>query len=143
MGDDEVVRWMVFAHPFTEADGRRWLETHLPAEGSFVIAGPDDGLLGAVWVRDAGEGRGQIGYWTAPWARRRGAASEGLRQLVPRAFGLGYARLQLLVDPANAGSLAVAENAGFQREGVMRAWQELRDERPDLIMYSLLPRDME
>jgi len=45
MNDPEIVRWMVFADPFTDADGRRWLETHLPAQGSFVIAGEDDGLL--------------------------------------------------------------------------------------------------
>jgi RimJ/RimL family protein N-acetyltransferase len=143
MNDAEIVRWMVFADPFTEEDGHRWLERHIPAPGSFVITGPDDDMLGAVWVRDAGEGRGQIGYWTAPRARGRGVASEGLRQLVAGAFGLGYERLQLLVDPANAGSVGVAENAGFVGEGVMRGWQELRGERADLIMYSLLPRDLE
>jgi [ribosomal protein S5]-alanine N-acetyltransferase len=142
LDDEEIARWMVFPYPFTEADGRDWLDRHLPASGSFAVTGEDDELLGAVWVRDVGEGRGQIGYWTAASARGLGVASGALRQLVGRAFELGYQRLQLLVDPTNAGSARVAENVGFRREGVMRGWMELRGARPDLVMYALLPGDV-
>jgi RimJ/RimL family protein N-acetyltransferase len=70
-------------------------------------------------------------------------ASEALRQLVGRAFELGFARIQLLVDPENTASVRVAENAGFRREGVMRGWMDLRGSRPDLVMYALLPGDVE
>jgi RimJ/RimL family protein N-acetyltransferase len=140
--DEEIARWMIFPYPFTEADGREWLDRHLPALGSFAVTDEGGELLGAVWVRDVGEGRGQIGYWTVARARGRGAASGALRQLVDRAFKLGYERLQLLVDPANAASARVAENAGFRREGVMRGWMQLRGSRSDLVMYGLLPGDV-
>jgi ribosomal-protein-alanine N-acetyltransferase len=139
--DGEIARWMVFPYPFTEADGQDWLDRHVPASSSFAVTDDDGELLGGVWVRDVGEGRGQIGYWTAAAARGRGVASGGLRQLVDRAFELGYERLQLLVDPANVASARVAENAGFRREGVLRGWMELRGSRPDLIMYGMLPGD--
>jgi ribosomal-protein-alanine N-acetyltransferase len=140
--DEEIARWMIFPYPFTEADGRDWLDRHVPASGSFAVTEEDGELLGAVWVRDVGEGRGQIGYWTAARARGRGVASGALRQLVDRAFELGYERLQLLVDPANAASARVAENAGFRYEGMMRGWMQLRSSRPDLAMYGLLPGDV-
>jgi RimJ/RimL family protein N-acetyltransferase len=140
--DEEIAHWMVFPFPFTESDGREWLDRHVPASGSFAATDERGELVGAVWVRDVGEGRGQIGYWTAAKARDRGVASGALRQLVDRAFELGYERLQLLVDPANAASAHVAENAGFRREGVLRGWMELRGSRPDLVMYGLLPGDV-
>jgi RimJ/RimL family protein N-acetyltransferase len=140
--DAEIARWMVFPSPFTEADGREFLARQGAGSGSFAVTGDGDELLGAVWVRDVGEGRGQIGYLTVAKARGRGVASEAVRQLVDRAFELGYERLQLLVEPANAASARVAENAGFRREGVMRGWMELRGSRPDLIMYGLLPGDV-
>jgi RimJ/RimL family protein N-acetyltransferase len=142
MNDPEVVRRMVYPSPFTEQDGREALQLYSSAPGSFAVTDDDDGLLGAVWVRDVGEGRGQIGYWTRPHARGRGIGSEALRLLVPRGFGLGFARLQLLVDPENVGSVRVAENAGFRREGVLRGWMDLRDGRRDLIMYGLLAGDV-
>jgi RimJ/RimL family protein N-acetyltransferase len=140
--DAEIARWMVFPSPFTEADAREFLARQGAASGSFAVTGEAGELLGAVWVRDVGEGRGQIGYWTAAAARGRGVASQALRQLVDRGFELGYQRLQLLVEPANAASVRVAENAGFRREGVMRGWMELHGSRPDLVMYALLPEDV-
>jgi [ribosomal protein S5]-alanine N-acetyltransferase len=142
LNDAEIARWMPFPAPFTETDGREFLARQVAASGSFAMTGENDALLGAVWVRDVGEGRGQIGYWTAALVRGRGVASEALRQLVDRAFELGYERLQLLVESANAASARVAENAGFRREGVMRGWMELRGSRADLIMYGLLPGDV-
>jgi [ribosomal protein S5]-alanine N-acetyltransferase len=142
LGDAEIARWMVFPSPFTEADGREFLARQGAASGSFAVTGENDELLGAVWVRDVGEGRGQIGYLTVAEARGRGVASEALRQLVDRALEFGYERLQLLVEPANVASARVAENAGFRREGVVRGWMELRGSRPDLVMYGLLAGDV-
>jgi RimJ/RimL family protein N-acetyltransferase len=143
LDDEAIAHWMVFASPFTEADGRQWLEVHAAVPGSFAVTGDEGELLGAVWVRDIDEGRGQIGYWTAAAARGKGIAGAALRQLVDRAIALGYARLQLLVEPENVASARVAENAGFRREGVMRGWMELRGSRRDLVMYGLLPGDLE
>ncbi|HYZ52968.1 MAG TPA: GNAT family protein, partial [Streptosporangiaceae bacterium] len=50
-------------------------------------------------------------------------------------------RVELYVEPWNTASIRTAERAGFQREGLLRSWQELGGERKDMFMYSLLPAD--
>jgi RimJ/RimL family protein N-acetyltransferase len=35
----------------------------------------------------------------------------------------------------------VADRAGFTREGLLRSWDELKGERVDYLMFSLLPSD--
>lgn len=45
------------------------------------------------------------------------------------------------VEPANVGSVRVAEAGGFTREGVLRQRLVLRGRRVDVAMYSLLPGD--
>ncbi|MER5604223.1 GNAT family protein, partial [Streptomyces sp. NPDC002265] len=47
-------------------------------------------------------------------------------------------RLELWVEPWNTASVRTAERAGFQREGLLRGWQQVGDERRDMFMYSLL-----
>ena len=48
-------------------------------------------------------------------------------------------RLQLFTDVDNPASMRVAERAGFAREGTLRNWYDLRGERRDAVMFSLLP----
>lgn len=80
---------------------------------------------------------GEIGYLLWPQARGRGVITRAVCLLARWAFdALGIARLQILVDPDNHASLAVAERAGFTREGVSRSW---RGPGEDRIVYSLLP----
>ncbi|ALO06192.1 Acetyltransferase, including N-acetylase of ribosomal protein [Streptomyces venezuelae] len=50
-------------------------------------------------------------------------------------------RLELYVEPWNTASVRTAERAGFQREGLLRGWQEVRSERRDMYMYALLDGD--
>ena len=53
----------------------------------------------------------------------------------------GIERLELYVEPWNEGSWRAAEHVGFQREGLMRRWETVGDQRRDMFMYSLLPSD--
>jgi [ribosomal protein S5]-alanine N-acetyltransferase len=39
-------------------------------------------------------------------------------------------------------SFAIAEAAGFRKEGLLRSWQEVGGERKDMFMYSLLPAEV-
>ena len=48
-------------------------------------------------------------------------------------------RLQLFTDVDNPASMRVAERAGFAAEGMLRNWYDLRGERRDAVMFSLLP----
>lgn len=85
----------------------------------------------------------QVGYWVKREARGRGVATRALRLLSRWAFDeLGARRVQLIAQPENLASQRVAEKAGFQREGLLRAYAELKGRRPDFHMYSLLPGDL-
>jgi RimJ/RimL family protein N-acetyltransferase len=112
-----------------------------------VIADPrSDALLGSVALMrfDWDEHRAEIGYWLAPQARGRGVATRAVALLARWALReLGLARLAITTDVDNLPSQAVAERCGFTREGVLRAFQERNGRRFDVVMYSLLPEDLE
>jgi RimJ/RimL family protein N-acetyltransferase len=55
---------------------------------------------------------------------------------------LRLARLALLTDVDNAASQRVAERAGFTREGILRAHEERKGKRHDVVAYSLVPADV-
>ena len=41
----------------------------------------------------------------------------------------------------NERSQRVAARCGFSREGVLRAWEPVKDEQPDVVMWSRLVND--
>jgi RimJ/RimL family protein N-acetyltransferase len=86
------------------------------------------------------KGRASIGYWIAPGFRRRGYAASALRVLVDWASTLPeIKRLELYVEPWNEGSWRTADACGFLREGLLRSWEQVGDERRDMYMYSYIP----
>jgi [ribosomal protein S5]-alanine N-acetyltransferase len=135
---------------FTEDEGRRFIERQWSRAGqgtgySFAIADAGtDRAVGQVglWLKDIGDGRASIGYWVVGSARGRGAAGSAVRALAAWAHqGLHIPRLELYVEPWNTASIETADRAGFQREGLLRSWQEVGDERKDMYMYSRLAAD--
>jgi [ribosomal protein S5]-alanine N-acetyltransferase len=135
---------------FTEDEGRRFIERQWSRaeQGtgySFAIAdvGTDRavGQIG-LWLKDLGEGRASVGYWVAGSARGRKAAGLALQALALWALHeLQIPRLELYVEPWNTASVITAERAGFQREGLLRSWQEVGGARRDMYMYARLPGD--
>ena len=113
---------------------------------SFVIAdATSDAFLGTVALLrfDWEENRAEVGYWLASWARGRGVATRAVTMLARWALlDLGMARLSLMTDVDNVASQAVAERAGFTREGVQRSYLKRDGRRFDIVMYSLLPGDL-
>jgi predicted acetyltransferase len=69
---------------------------------------------------------GHIGYSVRPSARRRGHATEALRQAIPRARSLGLPRLLLTCLETNVASRKVIERNGGvyedTRNGTRRYW---------------------
>ena len=69
----------------------------------------------------------QVGYWSLPAGRGRGAMTTALREVCahvrrPTAEGgLGVRRLYLLTDVENSASRRLAERAGFEQVGIERA----------------------
>ncbi|MFI5909727.1 GNAT family N-acetyltransferase [Dactylosporangium sp. NPDC051541] len=104
-----------------------------------------DHVLGAASVYDVNPaaGRAAVGYWVAPWARRRGVATHSVRLLAAWAFGpLGVERLELTCGPDNTPSAAVAARCGFVREGVLRSHLPFKGARRDTLLFSLLPGEL-
>ena len=97
-------------------------------------------LFGADWTAMTAE----MHYWTAPWARGRGVAAEAAAAVARWALTeQGFARIALQAAPGNTASRHVAQRAGFQAEGVLRNVAVSRSGRHDLVMYSMIPSDLE
>jgi len=111
----------------------------------FAIADAhDDALLGAVAIQAGRLHRPFVGYWVGPWARGRGVATRAVGLVSAWAMRtLDTVRLELFVEVGNVASERAAEKAGFHREGVMRAYGDGLAGPIDLVMFSLLPADLE
>lgn len=95
-----------------------------------------------LWLHNINHGRASVGYWVIARERRKGAAFQALQALSLWGLTLpGVERLELYVEPWNEGSWRTAERVGYHREGVLRSWQRVGQERRDMYMYSLLPGD--
>jgi RimJ/RimL family protein N-acetyltransferase len=148
--EPEVIRFTSVPVPYDADDARLWLDLH-PARlaagdgAAFAITeGGDELPAGSIGVRVLhDQGIAETGYHVVEARRGRGLATAALRLIARWTFAeLPVARLQLTTHLDNPGSQRVAEKAGFTREGVLRAWADQRGERPDLVMWSLLPGDL-
>jgi RimJ/RimL family protein N-acetyltransferase len=147
--EPDVIRFTSVPVPYDTDDARLWLDLH-PARlaagdgAAFAITeGGDELPVGSIGVRVMhDQGIAETGYHVVEARRGRGLATAALRLIARWTFAeLPVARLQLTTHLDNPGSQRVAEKAGFTREGVLRAWADQRGERPDLVMWSLLPGD--
>jgi ribosomal-protein-alanine N-acetyltransferase len=68
-------------------------------------------------------------------------ASQGLGLVTDWGFSKGIERLFLLIHPENRASNRLVAKMGFVREGILRAYEPVKDQRPDLVSWSLLPND--
>ncbi len=129
------------ADTFVRAARRRW---HDDIAYTFSIVEESSGdLLGVIELSAPAEGAASIGYWVKREARGRGVATRALRLAAEWAIRhRGVERIWLTAAPENVASQRVAEKAGFQREGVLRAHVRFRDGRRDSVIYSLLREDL-
>ncbi|WP_205752368.1 GNAT family N-acetyltransferase [Cryptosporangium phraense] len=151
--DPDIQRWTRVPAPYRLDDAVGYVTDHVPqswATGRGAPFGVFDALTGeglatvGLVSMDLTEGLAEVGYWVAPWARRRGIATAGTLAVARWAFGsLGVSRLTWLAEVGNTGSRAVAERAGFTIEGVLRDRVRVRDgSRADAWIGSLLPSDL-
>lgn len=110
---------------------------------SFAIADADtDRGFGQIGLWPGRHGRASVGYWVAAFARRRGVAQQALHMLSDWGLTLpGLHRLELYAEPWNEGSWRAAERAGYVREGLLRSWELVGDQRRDMYVYSRLTTD--
>lgn len=152
--DDPVsARWLPLPSPYTRADGVAYVSEVVPqgwaagTEATFAVTDAASGeLLGdcGLKLQRRALGLGEVGYWTAPWARGKGVATRAAR-LVAR-WGLeelGLHRVEIVADVENVASVRAAEAAGFVREGVARcARPDRHGVAHDMVQLSLVRADL-
>jgi signal transduction histidine kinase len=149
--DPEIARWIPVPVPYTIEDARAFIEGATEdwstgASATFAIVDrARDELLGMVGLhRGDRPGRVSVGYWLAPGARGRGAATRAVRLVVAWAFAdPGLTRLELTTLVGNDASGRVATRAGFRREGILRGYLPFRAHLVDVVMYAIVRGDLE
>jgi RimJ/RimL family protein N-acetyltransferase len=149
--DPEIGRWIpLIPVPYSDADAEGFLAGAAQRwddglEAGLAIVDPvTDDLLGALGLHAVEAGRWEIGYWVAPWARRRGVATHAVR--LASAWALrtyGLVRLALLTLEGNVASQGVAIASGFRREGTLRNMLDDRGRPVDGVVFSRVPGDRE
>jgi len=149
--DPEIGRWTNVPQPYLaeHAEGfiaRSIEEWHNGTAAMFAITDSATGeLLGSI-TREPMTGHiAEFGYWLATQARGRGAATRALRLIVDWTLATTDAiRLESYTDAGNDRSGAVLLRAGFEREGLRRAWDLDRAGNPiDSIFYVRLRGDLD
>ncbi|MEV0092883.1 GNAT family N-acetyltransferase [Streptomyces sp. NPDC050738] len=165
MNDEMVTAWTSAPHPYRQIDGERWVRRIAPAERTagrgIVLAVTEfltQRLVGTVHLR-ATNWRTlatEVRYVTAPWARGEGYATESVLAVAQWLFrDQRFERIELRTPADNTASQQVAQKIGCISEGVLRnAWIARSrtengtdggwtDIRTDLIVWSLLPEDLD
>ncbi|MFF0743693.1 GNAT family N-acetyltransferase [Streptomyces sp. NPDC004111] len=165
MNDEAVTAWTDSPHPYTTRDAERWVRRIAPTErtqGRGIVFAVTEfltqRLVGLVrlsrtdWRIQSAE----IHYITAPWARGEGYATEAVLAVAQWLFrDQRFERIELRTPADNTAAQQVAQKIGCISEGVLRnawiartrtengtdgGWTEIRT---DLIVWSLLPEDLE
>jgi RimJ/RimL family protein N-acetyltransferase len=128
--DPEIPRFVPVPQPYTRADAEAFVrqsrdESIAGPSAHFAISDAATGVLRGAISRHARTGipRASIGYWLAPEARGQGVATRAVRLLVDWTFSTtDTIRIEIYTDVENIRSGRVALRAGFESEGVRRAW---------------------
>lgn len=135
--DPLIQRWTAVPVPYRREHAEAFTGTQAPqawAEGTGAPLGVFDAatgeLLGASGLVsvDQARGVGEVGYWTAPWARGRRVAERAARAVTRWGLGtLGLRRIVWQAEVGNHASRIVAARIGVRVEGVARAAVAHRD----------------
>jgi [ribosomal protein S5]-alanine N-acetyltransferase len=143
--DPRWVRWFGPGHSAGEHVARVQRDWRESTEVWFAIcdAGGDE-YRGEIAIRPEAYSRAIVEYWLAPEGRGGGRATRALRLASSWALREGgIARLQLWTEPENLASQGVADRGGYQREGILRKYDEIGGRRVDSVLFSLLPEDLD
>lgn len=147
--DAHTQRWLPLPSPYGPAEAQAFLDGRAEAaargeELTFAFRGADDGLLaGVIGVSQRGyRGEAAMGYWSVPDRRGRGWTARAVILLARHFFATwSPRRIEILVNPGNEHSAAVATAAGAVPEGARR--NGMPDGSGDALVFSLLSSDVQ
>lgn len=147
--DPAVQRWTQVPVPYTRESAEHFVGTLSPqgwqagTDALFaVLDATTAAVLASVGLTGIADGAAEVGYWTAPGARRQGVTTQAVGVVCRWAFAqLGLERVLWQAEVGNVGSRAVAEAAGFTVEGTQRLGLVSRGRRVDCWTGSLLATD--
>jgi len=148
----EMSPWMPWCHAdYSIEESRAWVESRAEAwekgtEYDFAITDARDGFfLGGCGLNhiDQANRIANLGYWVRTGRAKKGVASAAARLLAQ--FGLGKLelnRIEIMAAVGNKASQRVAEKVGAKREGILRNRRVVRDRVYDMVLFSLIPKDL-
>jgi RimJ/RimL family protein N-acetyltransferase len=147
--DPEIARWVTIPQPYGEADADAFIESSLAAwrDGTgapfAIVDAATDQLLGAATRFGPDGHQATLGLWLVPEARGRGIGTRTIQALAAWTFATTAAfRIDVFIMVGNDASERMVKRAGFQREGVLRAWDLHHAGMPvDCVVYSRLRTD--
>jgi RimJ/RimL family protein N-acetyltransferase len=159
--DPEMRRWFDFPtdavegathRRHAEAVIRRWWAGYV--DGTVIAyavrLSADAAAIGSCELQRRDPGVASISYATLAEHRGRGIAARAARLLAVEGLStFRFERIELRTDTQNDPSQRVAENAGFLREGVLRASGHFEHHRPfvgsprDEVVFSLVRADLD
>jgi RimJ/RimL family protein N-acetyltransferase len=108
-----------------------------------VVTDDDEPARGSVIASRRHRDNYEIAYLAGERGRGHGLMTRAVVVLSEWLLGQGVGRLEIRTHPDNAASQRVAENAGFVREGIARSAVQSRGRRWSVVVYSLLPEDLD
>jgi [ribosomal protein S5]-alanine N-acetyltransferase len=109
---------------------------------SLLLFNSQQTLLGGITIGYIRRGAAQscmVGYWMGESFAAQGHMSAALKLVIPYIFnGLQLHRIEAACIPENFKSIRLLENAGFQREGLLREYLKINGEWRDHLMFSLI-----
>ena len=144
MRDPDVLRFTRTPDPMPDGWIEEWLARYdAHRQAAFAILEGDEFVGYAVTGPIDRDGlEVELGYAVSPWGRRRGVATETLRELTRWAFEQGMQRVTALISVDNPASSRVATKVGYTFEGVLRSVHQVGDRRGDLQSWSILPGEL-
>jgi len=146
--DPEIPRFTMMPDDLDERQALAWIvrRNGLRERGLFafaITADESDTCIGQMGVGiDRANRRAQMFYWLDRSHRGRGLTTTALQLITGWAFTeFDIVRAQLVTHPENASSQRVAVKAGYRLEGLLRAWEPVKDDQPDVLMFSRLRED--
>lgn len=149
---DEKVSRLDFWEPYTsKEDGIRFINNIPTTFAWYKVICLQNRAIGSISMRlYSGDDKyraktAEIGYSLGSKYWGKGIATHAVKEVIKTVF-TDYPHLERLgaeTDLENIGSQRVLEKSGFQKEGVLRKYMFIKGKSRDVVIYSLLPSDLQ